>query len=99
MRFRLNSAAADDHRHVETPHTHDRRHAVRGTAEGEPERRLLLSMILGTYREMPGLTLHLRQAARLFGLRTTTCEVVLDDMVRTNRLRKAADGQYVSAAR
>jgi hypothetical protein len=53
-------------------------------------------MILGTYREMPGLSLHLSQAARLFGIRRSTCQVVLDDMVRAGSLRRAQDGQYVA---
>jgi DNA-binding IclR family transcriptional regulator len=51
-------------------------------------------MILGTYREMPGLSLHLNQAARLFGMRRSTCEIVLEALVAEGRLRKAADGQY-----
>jgi hypothetical protein len=53
-------------------------------------------MITGTYREMPGLSLDLPQAALLFGLRPTTCRVVLDDLVRGGRLRRATDGQYTS---
>jgi hypothetical protein len=44
---------------------------------------------------MPGLTLRLEQAARLFGLRTQTCAVVLDDLVRAGHLRRAPDGQYL----
>lgn len=55
-------------------------------------------MILGTYREMPGLCLQLQQAARLFGLRPSTCQIVLDDLVAEGRLRKAADGQYHRSA-
>lgn len=72
----------------------DRRSNVRGTTAGEPDRRFLISMILGTYREMPGLTLHVNQAARLFGLRISTCRIVLDDLVHAGQLRRAADGQY-----
>jgi hypothetical protein len=53
-------------------------------------------MILGTFREMPGLSLHMNQAARLFGLRRDTCEVVLEDLVAQGRLRRASDGQFVS---
>jgi hypothetical protein len=53
-------------------------------------------MILGTFREMPGLCLHMNQAARLFGLRRSTCEVILEDLVAQAKLRRAADGQYVS---
>jgi hypothetical protein len=74
-------------------HSNRRVHA-RGTTAGEPDRRFLVSMILGTYREMPGLTLHLNQAARLFGLRSRTCQVVLEDLVRSGRLCRTGDGQY-----
>jgi hypothetical protein len=52
-------------------------------------------MILGTFREMPGLCLHMNQAARLFGLRRRTCEVVLEDLVAQGKLRRASDGQFV----
>lgn len=68
----------------------------RDAVHGEPPRRELESLILGSYHEMPGLTLHLAQAARLFGLRTATCEVVLEDLVQQGRLRRGADGQYTS---
>jgi DNA-binding IclR family transcriptional regulator len=51
-------------------------------------------MISGTYSEMPGLRLHLEQAARLFGLHRRTCQVVLEDLVRQGRLRRSSDGQY-----
>jgi predicted transcriptional regulator of viral defense system len=54
-------------------------------------------MIVGSYREMPGLSLHLHQAVRLFGVHTNACRVVLDELVRRGRLRKLADGQYAGA--
>lgn len=57
----------------------------------------LVALILGTYAEMPGLSLHLNQAARLFGLRDTTCQLVLDGLVREGRLRQSDDGQYRAA--
>ena len=72
----------------------ERRRHVRGGGDTEPPRHNLVAMILGTYREMPGLSLHLHQAARLFGLRPSTCRIVLDDLVAEGRLRRAADGQY-----
>jgi hypothetical protein len=75
----------------------ERRLHNRGTAASEPSRLQLEVMITGTYREMPGLSLHLGQAARLFGLRPAMCEVVLDDMVRGGFLRRADDGQYKRA--
>lgn len=72
----------------------ERRRNARDTASGEPSRKRLVTMIEATYREMPGLTLSLQQAARLFGLRERTCHVLLNDLVREGRLRRAADGQY-----
>ena len=63
----------------------------------EPARAQLVALILGTYAEMPGLSLHLPQAARLFGLREATCQVVLSDLVRDGRLRRSADSQYRAA--
>jgi len=72
----------------------ERRRNARDTASGEPSRTRLITMIEATYREMPGLTLGLTQAARLFGLRERTCRVLLDDLVSDGRLRRAANGQY-----
>jgi hypothetical protein len=74
----------------------ERRLRPRDAVSGEPSRRHLEALIVGTYREMPGLSLHLPQAARLFGLRASTCQVVLEDLVRQRRLRRAADGQYTA---
>lgn len=75
----------------------ERRRTSRGGPQGEPERVQLNALVLGTYAEMPGLSLHLHQAARLFGLRDRTCEVVLGDLVREGRLRQSQDKQYRSA--
>jgi hypothetical protein len=73
----------------------ERRRKRRGKSESEPDRAELVSMIVGTYQEMPGLSLHLAQAARLFGLKGTTCELVLEYLVHRGELRRARDGQYV----
>ena len=81
--------------HLQPP---ERRERPRGTVNGEPPRRQLETMILGTYSEMPGLSLHLPQAARLFGLRHETCRVVLEDLVRRGSLRRAEDGQFMLRA-
>jgi hypothetical protein len=54
-------------------------------------------MILGTFREMPGLCLHTNQAARLFGITPGTCAIVLEDLVAQGKLRRGADGQVVGA--
>ncbi len=73
---------------------HERRQTARGGVNGEPARTLLRALILGTYTEMPGLSLTQAQAARLFGLREATCRAVLGDLVREGRLRHASDGLY-----
>jgi hypothetical protein len=72
----------------------ERRQTARDGINGEPRRSELVALILGTYTEMPGLALTLPQAARLFGLRESTCLVVLEDLVRDGRLRRSSDGQY-----
>lgn len=72
----------------------DRRQAKRMTPQGEPSRRELTLTIVGTFHEMPGLCLRLEQAARLFGLRLRTCQIVLDDLVAAGHLRRTSDGQY-----
>ena len=71
----------------------ERRRSARG-GYTEPARPHVVRLILGTYAEMPGLSLHVHQAARLFGLSDATCEVVMSDLVRDGQLRRAADGQY-----
>jgi len=78
-------------------HLPNRRRLARGEPGTEPTRAQLVSMILGTFRDMPGLVLHSVQAARLFGLRTRTCEVVLGDLTASGHLRQGADGQYAWA--
>jgi len=75
----------------------ERRRVPRGSQTDEPSMRHLVDVILSTYREMPGLILHLNQASRLFGLREHTCRVVLDELVRQGHLRRALDGQYLAA--
>ena len=79
------------------PQGSERRRLIRAPAHGEPSRRHLVTLILGTYAEMPGLSLPLHQAARLFGLRETTCRVVLEDLVGEGRICRSADGLYHAA--
>jgi hypothetical protein len=72
----------------------ERRQHPRGISQAEPSRTHLVSIIVGAYREMPGLSLLVPQAARLFGVRPITCQVVLDHLVADGRLRRTPDGQY-----
>ena len=75
--------------------TAERRRTPRVPSKGEPPRAQLTSVIVGAYREMPGLNLTLDQAARLFGLRDNTCRVVLDDLIKDGKLRRSIAGRYV----
>jgi len=75
----------------------ERRSRPRDTISAEAPREQLVSMIRGTYREMPGLRLDVAEAARLFGLRTTTCRIVLDALVQAGSLRRTDEGHYVNA--
>ena len=72
----------------------DRRVAPRDTPGAEPSRARLITLVEGTFREMPGLELTLRQAVRFFALRDRTCRAVLDAMVEHGQLQLSADGQY-----
>jgi hypothetical protein len=49
----------------------------------------------GEYREMPGLSLTLPQAARLWGLDHGTCELVLTELIERRVLKRALNGTYV----
>jgi hypothetical protein len=67
-----------------------------GNHVSEPTRQNVVFTIVGTFREMPGLYLHLPQAARLFGLPPSTCNVILKNLVTQGTFRLANDGQYVA---
>jgi hypothetical protein len=75
----------------------EQRRYQRGTSATQPTGEHVVSTIIETFREMPGLCLHLNQAARLFGLPASTCEVILRDLVAQGTLRRAHDGQYRGA--
>ena len=63
------------------------------TTRVEPQ---LYARIEAEYREMPGLTLTLPQAARLFNLEPARCERVLDALVHAGLLERYA-GMYARA--
>lgn len=97
VRQHLESKHVAENSATTTSQRAERRRSARGGVHGEPARAYLVTLILGTYAEMPGLSLHVHQAARLFGLREGTCQVVLNDLVRAGRLRQSADNQYRAA--
>lgn len=50
--------------------------------------------VRGEFREMPGLTLTLAQAGRLWSLDTPTCREVLSQLVETGFLSRRANGAF-----
>jgi hypothetical protein len=54
--------------------------------------------IRGEFREMPGLTLTVAQARRLWSLDPSTCSDVLTQLVETGFLCRRADGAYGRAS-
>ena len=55
----------------------------------------LLRQIRGEYQEMPGLSLTMAQAQRLWTLDQATCALVLRTLVEHRFLRRTARGRYV----
>lgn len=60
-----------------------------------PAIRELLLRIEGEYREMPGLSLTLSQAERLWGLDSSTCVFALTTLVERRVLRQTTGGTYL----
>ena len=47
------------------------------------------------YREMPGLSLTLSQATRLWGLDQATCTALFDTLLKRGIVKRTADGRYI----
>ena len=55
----------------------------------------LIVRVRGEYREMPGLSLTVAQAQRLWGLEGATCQTLLERLVETRFLRRTRHGRFV----
>ena len=55
----------------------------------------LLSRVAGEYREMPGMCVTRQQAQRLWGLDSTTCELVLATLVDRGVVRRTSGGKFI----
>jgi len=93
-------------------HTEDSivRNPLPGTADGGPTSsdttpEPAIARVVGEYRDMPGLSLTVRQAQRLFGLDADTCQRVLDSLVDVGHLSwkagrfRMADGESSDGGR
>ena len=61
-------------------------------------RALITERVRGEFREMPGLTLTLAQAGKLWSLDAETCTDVLSQLVATGYLCRRADGAFCRAS-
>ena len=55
----------------------------------------LIVRVRGEYREMPGLSLTVPQARRLWGLEGATCQTLFERLVETKFLRRTRHGRFV----
>jgi len=70
-------------------------HARKTDPGTPPTLQELFRRIEGEYREMPGLSLTLLQAQRLWGLDRGTCERALAILIERRVLRRGMNGTYV----
>jgi hypothetical protein len=64
----------------------------------QDRRALIAERVRGEFREMPGLTLTLAQAGRLWSLDAATCADVLAQLVSSGFLYRRADGAFCRAS-
>ena len=67
------------------------------TTIDDPVEAGLLARIRGEFREMPGLSLTIVQASRLWGCDAVTCRRVIDMLVAGGQLRWSRDGRLIRA--
>ena len=56
-----------------------------------------VNRMVAEYREMPGMTLTVTQAQRLWGIDTSTCTLALGALMRRRFLKRGANGAYFRA--
>lgn len=55
----------------------------------------VLRRVEGEYQEMPGMCVTRKQAQRLWGLDSTTCELVLTTLLERGVVRQTSRGMFV----
>lgn len=68
---------------------------MKQSASPIPDTDLPLQRVVEEYLEMPGLSLTVPQARRLWGLDARTCEQLLEALVGQHFLRRTPRGLYV----
>ena len=57
----------------------------------------LIARVRGEFREMPGLSLTIEQACRLWGCDAVACRYVIDMLVAAGEIRWSRDGRLIRA--
>jgi hypothetical protein len=70
-------------------------HTLREVEPKTEQTRHLIRRVHAEYAEMPGLSLTMPQAQRLFGIDSQTCAVVLNTLIVRGFLRRTLKGTYV----
>ena len=71
--------------------------SVSGESRVQEPLRHLMELVEAEYAEMPGLSVTLSQAQRLWAVDQGTCEEVFSRLVSSGVLRKTTKGQFVRA--
>jgi hypothetical protein len=71
--------------------------AARKRGRESPPPESLVARVRGEYFEMPGLRLTLEQACRLWQVDVSTCEGLLEYLVRAGFLCRTDSGFYIAA--
>lgn len=69
-------------------------HAISGSGSNDLGLGVLVTAVKREYEDMPGLTVTLEQARRLWALEPRTCSVVLTRLVESGYLCRTDAGRY-----
>jgi hypothetical protein len=72
---------------------------VASTRRAQPVDETLLARIMGEFDEMPGMSLTLKQAERLWHLDESTCRTALTKLVQRHKLVLTPRGRYMRGDR
>jgi hypothetical protein len=70
-------------------------HTLMGVEPKTEQIRHLIRRVHAEYSEMPGLSVTMPQAQRLFGIDSQTCAAVLNTLIVRGFLRRTPKGTYV----
>ena len=75
--------------------TNDSDNPPQEPVESTPALDDVLRRVEGEYQEMPGMCVTRKQAQRLWGLDSTTCELVLTTLLERGVVRRTSRGMFV----